>query len=59
MPIVRIPFIGMEHRYATRVTKDFPDFFAKLATLLRGMELVEIIPIVGGGDRAEMHDSRL
>ena len=33
MPIVRIPFIGMERRYATPVAKDFPDLFAKLAVL--------------------------
>ena len=31
MPIVRIPFIGMERRYATPVAKDFPDLFAKLS----------------------------
>lgn len=31
MPIVRVPFIGMERRYATPVAKDFPDLFAKLA----------------------------
>ena len=31
MPIVRIPFIGMERRYATAVAKDFPDLFAQLA----------------------------
>jgi hypothetical protein len=31
MPIVRIPFIGMERRYAIPVAKDFPDLFAKLA----------------------------
>jgi len=31
MPIVRVPFIGMELRYATPVAKDFPDLFAQLA----------------------------
>jgi hypothetical protein len=31
MPIVRVPFIGMERRYATPVARDFPDLFAKLA----------------------------
>jgi hypothetical protein len=31
MPIVRIPFIGMERRYATLIAKDLPDLFAKLA----------------------------
>ena len=31
MPIVRVPFIGMERRYATPIAKDFPDLFAKLA----------------------------
>lgn len=30
-PIVRIPFIGMERRYATTVAKDFPDLFVQLA----------------------------
>src|SRR4051794_18456447 len=30
-PIVRVPFIGMERRYATPVAEDFPDLFAKLA----------------------------
>lgn len=34
MPIVRIPFIGMERRYAEPVAKDFPDLFAKLAVSL-------------------------
>lgn len=31
MPIVRIPFVGMERRYATPVAKDFPDLFVHLA----------------------------
>jgi hypothetical protein len=31
MPIVRVPLIGMERRYATPVAKDFPELFAKLA----------------------------
>jgi len=31
MPIVRIPFIGMERRYATPVAMNLPDLFAKLA----------------------------
>ncbi len=31
MLIVRIPFIGMERRYATPVARDFSDLFAKLA----------------------------
>jgi hypothetical protein len=31
MPIVRVPFIGMERRYATPVANDFPGFFAQLA----------------------------
>jgi hypothetical protein len=31
MPIVRVPFIGMELLYATPVAKDFPDLFAQLA----------------------------
>jgi hypothetical protein len=31
MPIVRVPFIGMERRYALRIANDFPDLFAKLA----------------------------
>jgi hypothetical protein len=34
MPIVRVPFIGMERCYATPVAKDFPDLFAKLAVPL-------------------------
>lgn len=34
MPIVRVPFIGMERRYATPVAQDFPDLFAKLAVAL-------------------------
>jgi len=34
MPIVRVPFIGMERRYTTHVAKDFPDFFAQLAVPL-------------------------
>lgn len=34
MPIVRVPFIGMERRYATPVAKDFLDLFAKLAVAL-------------------------
>jgi SMI1/KNR4 family protein SUKH-1 len=29
MPIIRIPLIGMERRYATLVAKNFPDLFAK------------------------------
>ena len=32
MPIVRIPFIGMERRYAKLVAKNFPDLFAKLGS---------------------------
>lgn len=32
LPIVRIPFIGMERRYAVPVAKNFPDFFAQLAS---------------------------
>lgn len=31
LTIVRIPFIGMERRYAMPVAKDFPNLFAKLA----------------------------
>lgn len=31
MHIVRVPFIGMERRYATFVAIDFPHLFAKLA----------------------------
>ena len=31
MPIVRIPFIGMDRRYATLITENFSDLFAKLA----------------------------
>jgi hypothetical protein len=34
MPIVRVPFIGMERRYATPVAGDLPDLFAKLAISL-------------------------
>jgi hypothetical protein len=34
MPIVRVPFIGMERRYATFIARDFPDLFAKLAAPL-------------------------
>lgn len=34
MPIVRVPFIGMERRYATPVAKNFPDLFAQLAVPL-------------------------
>lgn len=34
MPIVRVPFIGMERRYATPIAKDFPDLFAQLAVPL-------------------------
>jgi hypothetical protein len=34
MPIVRIPFIGMDRRYATPVAKNFPDLFANLAISL-------------------------
>jgi len=34
MPIVRIPFIGMERRYATSVGKDLLELFTKLATPL-------------------------
>jgi hypothetical protein len=34
MPIVCVPFIGMDLRYATPVAKNFPDLFAKLATSL-------------------------
>jgi hypothetical protein len=32
MPIVRIPFIGMERQYATPVAKNFPGLFTKLAS---------------------------
>jgi len=31
MPIVRVPFIGMELRYATPIARDFPDLLAQLA----------------------------
>lgn len=31
MPIVRIPFIGMDRRYATPIARDLPDLFARLA----------------------------
>lgn len=31
MPIVQIPFIGMDRRYATPVAQDLPDLFARLA----------------------------
>jgi hypothetical protein len=31
MPIVRVPFIGMERRYALHVAPSFQEFFAKLA----------------------------
>ncbi|WP_442582862.1 SMI1/KNR4 family protein [Mesorhizobium sp. ASY16-5R] len=31
MPIVQIPFVGMERQYATPVAKDIADLFAKLA----------------------------
>jgi hypothetical protein len=34
MPIVCVPFIGMELRYATPVAKNFPDLFAQLAVPL-------------------------
>jgi hypothetical protein len=34
MPIVRVPFVGMELRYARPVAKDFPGLFAKLAVPL-------------------------
>lgn len=30
MPIVRIPFIGMNRQYALPVARDLPDFFARL-----------------------------
>ncbi len=32
MPIVRIPFIGMQRRYATPIAKNFPDLFTKLGS---------------------------
>lgn len=31
MPIVRIPFIGMDLRYATRIAEDFNSFLVQLA----------------------------
>ena len=31
MPIVRIPFIGMDRQYATPIARDLPDLFARLA----------------------------
>ncbi|QHF01727.1 SMI1/KNR4 family protein [Pseudomonas asturiensis] len=31
LPIVRIPFIGMERKYAISVASDIPDLFARLA----------------------------
>ncbi|RDI07557.1 SMI1/KNR4 family protein SUKH-1 [Pseudomonas fluorescens] len=31
MPIVRIPFIGMDRRYAETLAYDLPDLFARLA----------------------------
>ncbi|MBK4994608.1 SMI1/KNR4 family protein [Pseudomonas sp. S37] len=31
MPIVRIPFIGMDRDYATPIARDLPDLFARLA----------------------------
>ncbi|MHC1665610.1 SMI1/KNR4 family protein [Stenotrophomonas geniculata] len=30
MPVVRIPFIGMERQYALPVARDLPDLFARL-----------------------------
>lgn len=32
MPIVRIPFIGMERRYATLIAEGLPELFSKLAS---------------------------
>lgn len=31
MPVVRIPFIGMDRQYAISVASDLPDLFARLA----------------------------
>ncbi|SDX80337.1 SMI1 / KNR4 family (SUKH-1) [Pseudomonas syringae] len=31
MPIVRIPFVGMDRQYAISVARDLPDLFVKLA----------------------------
>jgi hypothetical protein len=32
LPIVRLPFIGMQRRYAKHVAQTFPELFSKLAT---------------------------
>lgn len=60
MPIVCVPFIGMELRYASPVAKDFADLLCPACgaamsnhrddRLTRGMDLVEIKPIIVGGD---------
>jgi hypothetical protein len=31
VPVVRLPFIGMERRHATHFARNFPELFAKLA----------------------------
>lgn len=57
--VVRLPFIGMERRHLGPVTRDFTDLFSRGAALSmreqhrplqREMELVEIKPIIFGGD---------
>ncbi|PJL06555.1 SMI1/KNR4 family protein [Stenotrophomonas maltophilia] len=31
MPVVRVPFVGMDRQYAISVARDIPDLFARLA----------------------------
>ncbi len=59
MPIVRIPFIGMERRYAEHVAEGFRDLFGQAGGRAigaapdprsRNMECVEITPVMLGGD---------
>lgn len=62
MPIVRVPFVGMAREYAEPVAGGFPDFFRKAGASVmsnrviekpQGMELVEIMPIIVGGDPSD------
>lgn len=36
LPVVRVPFVGMERRYARSVSKSFSDLFPQLASIDRG-----------------------
>ncbi|HKD31414.1 MAG TPA: SMI1/KNR4 family protein [Xanthobacteraceae bacterium] len=64
MPIVRVPFIGMDRRHSKVVARGFAGLFATFVecsgngnvgdrSLPKGMELFEITPVLLGGDPSD------